>query len=87
MKTKLSLKERYKLFRKFHKTYKKATKKEKGKLLNFLTESTGLNRKRIIQIFKQGKFTIKRKKRKVKSKYREDKELKKHLVKIWKTKR
>jgi hypothetical protein len=51
METKLLIKERYKLLKKAKRKYLRLDKKKKGELLSFLEETTGLTRKRIIQIF------------------------------------
>jgi hypothetical protein len=45
MKEKLTLEERYKFLRKIKKSYQKAGKKEKGRILNMVKKITGLHRK------------------------------------------
>jgi hypothetical protein len=86
MKEKLTLEERYKFLRKIKKSYQKAGKKEKGRILNMVKKITGLHRKRLIFLLNKKTVSLKkivRKGRSIFSPYKYDKKLLTYLVKFW----
>lgn len=87
MKEKLTLEERYKFLRKIKKSYQKAGKKEKGRILNMVKKITGLHRKRLVFLLNKKTVSLKkivRKGRSIFSPYKYDKKLLTYLVKFWK---
>jgi Integrase core domain. len=87
MKEKLTLEERYKFLRKIKKSYQKAGKKEKGRILNMVKKITGLHRKRLVFLLNKKTVSLKkivRKGRSIFSPYKYDKKLLTYLVKLWK---
>lgn len=88
MKTKLfTIKDRYKFLRSIHQEYKKVSKKDKSKILNMCTQTTGLGRKYLISLLKRRRIsfmTNKRKYNNILSRYQSDKELIRVLIDIWK---
>jgi len=85
MKEKLTLEERYKFLRKIKKSYQKAGKKEKGRILNMVKKITGLHRKRLVFLLNKKTVSLKkivRKGRSIFSPYKYDKKLLTYLVKF-----
>lgn len=86
MKERLTLEERYKFLRKINKSYQKAGKKEKGRILNIGSKITGLHRKRLIFLLNKKRWSIKKKIRKgriISSVYKHDKRLLRLLINLW----
>lgn len=83
---KLTLVERYKFLRRIHKEYRQSTKKKKNGILNIVCQTTGLHRKRLIEIFSQKIVVVPYHKRKgvvILSRYKSDQRLINYLISFW----
>lgn len=83
---KLTLVERYKFLRRIHQEYRQSTKKKKSGILNIVCQTTGLHRKRLIEIFSQKIVIVPYRKRKgviILSRYKSDKRLINYLISFW----
>jgi len=86
MREKLTLKERYKFIKKIGRSYHKARKKEKGKILNIACQVAGLHRKRLIFLLNKKRLFLSKfssKGRAIISLYKQDGKLLKILINFW----